>query len=331
MKEQLIEAIVKSKILSEWHWFVYQFQFLKFGLHTPFSEDFVDKIFCVETKIPGFAIETVKRMASICGREKYIPHYEQLLQLLVEVIIFARLAQEFQDSSISFEWEPTAGNTKTNPELKISGADWNALIEVKCPSLINHLQTAPDNDVQLAARLSPDPSVFKSFSKSGDVTMPLDNKVKDFLVSAEKKFYPFKETGTKSFSLLVIAWDDKMFEAVSPLINGMSGLLTENSFYRDAGNSPIVFPSVDEVLITEHLGSALRGTREEQLPIGFSTPLDYGNLTVPGFVPPVFLSNPSASDSDTNAMNKIIQALGGFPLSEASDPRVQPMDMVFWL
>jgi hypothetical protein len=92
-----------------------------------------------------------------------------------------------------------------------------------------------------------------------------------------------------------------------------------------------VFPSVDGVLITEHLGSALRGTREEQLPIGFSTPLDYGNLTAPGFVPPVFLSNPSASNSDTNAMNKIIKALGGFPLSEASDPRVQPMDMVFWL
>lgn len=329
-QEQLIKDILGSKMFSQWHWLSYHFQLLHQGIHSPLSEDLLVKLELIENKIPGFGRETVDRIAAISGQQSHVPHYEQLLQLLAEIIVFAKLALQFSTSDFSFEWEPTSGTSRKNPELRIDSPEWSALIEVKCPSLIKHLQNSRSGGIQLPARISDNPEALSRFSSSGQVIKPLDNKIKDFLVGAEGKFGTFAANEVQPFSLLVVAWDRFLFEAVSPLVNGMSGLFTENSFYRDSSDSPIRFPSVSGVLVTEHLEVALRGTREEALPDGFRSPLDYGDSECQGTVSPVFLPNPCARSYDIMAKEAIVKALNGERLTEVSDPRVQPLDSVFW-
>lgn len=322
-----IEQILQSKIFSEWHWFGYHFRELHNGLHTPFSFDFLNKLSLIEHKIPGFTEETIRRLASYSGKEKHEPHYEQLIQLLVEVVIFYRLAEGFLASEVEFDWEPTVSGSGKNPELLISGDNWKTIVEIKCPSIFRHLRDAAENDTQLGARIG-DPKIFDQIAASGKATRPLDNKVKDFLISAESKFVPFKNEDKSISSILIIAWSQHLFEATSPLINGMSGLLTENSFFRDENNAPVKFSSIDSVLVTEHLELVLRATREEQLPFGYNSPLDYGAFEMSGFLPPAHIDNPH---SNNLAYECVLRELGAVDIEDIGDPRVSPLDYVMWL
>lgn len=323
-----IDQIISSKIFSEWHWFRYLFQGLhQGGRHTPFSFDFLNKLSCIERKIPGFMEETIKRLASYSGNERHEPHYEQLLQLLVEVVIFYRLAEGFMSSDVEFQWEPTTIESNKNPELLLIGDNWKTLVEIKCPSLFKHLRDAGKNDIQLGARIG-DLHVFDDLATSGRATRPLDNKIKDFLVSSEDKFFPFKKEDSNISSILIIAWSQNLFEATSPLINGMSGLLTENSFYKNDQEQPVRFPSIDGVIVTEHLELVLRATREEPLPFGYSSPLDYGSFEMHGFLPPAFISN-GYSNAIRNEF--VLNELGAVNIADIHDPRVNPLDYVMWL
>lgn len=321
-----IEQILNSKIFSQWHWLSYHFRGLPHGKHTEFSFDFLNKIKLINYKIPGFAEETINRLASYSGKEKHEPHYEQIIQLLVEVVIFYRLAEGFLAHNVSFQWEPVTPTSQKNPELLLEGEDWKTLIEIKCPSIFKHMREAEKNDTQLGARIG-EIDFFDSLSNSGKVTKPLDNKIKDFLVSAESKFAPFKAVDQEISSILIIAWSQHLFEATSPLINGMSGLLTENSFYKAPDGKPITFPSVDSVLVTEHLELILRATREEPLPFGYSSPLDYGAFMMRDFLPPAHINNPSTPNS---ANQNVLTELGAVEIADIQEPRVNPLDYVMW-
>jgi hypothetical protein len=291
------------------------------------SLDFLNKLALIEYKIPGFSEETINRLASYSGREKHEAHYEQIIQLLVEVVIFYRLVEGFFVHDVSFKWEPTTPTSEKSPELLLEGKEWKTLIEIKCPSIFKHLREAANNDIQLGARIGK-LEFFDQLSSSGKVTRPLDNKVKDFLVSTESKFSPFKAIDPSISSLLIIAWSQHLFESISPLVNGMSGLLTENSFYKDAIGKPVLFPSIDSVLITEHLELILRATREEPLPFGYNSPLDYGAFLMPGFLPPVHIKKPSAANiANTN----VLVELGAVDIEDLEEPRVKPLDYVIWL
>ena len=322
-----IEQVVSSKIFTEWHWFKYHFQGLPYGQHSEFSLDLLNKLSLIEQKIPGFTEETIRRLASYSGKEKHEPHYEQLLQLLVEVVIFYRLSEGFLTSDAEFQWEPTLPGSKKNPELLICEGNCSTLIEIKCPSIFKHLRDAAQNDTQLGARMG-DPEFFDEIAASGKVTRPLDNKIKDFLVSAESKFEPFKKVDDNISSILVIAWSQHLFEATSPLINGMSGLLTENSFFKHESGKPIKFPSIDAIIVTEHLELVLRATREEQLPYGYNSPLDYGAFAMPGVLPPALIHNPHRN---TEPNENVLRELGAVNIEYIGDPRVSPLDYVMWL
>jgi len=322
-----IDQILNSRIFSQWHWLQYHFRGLPDGKHTEFSFDFLNKLALIEYKIPGFSEETINRLASYSGREKYEPHYEQIIQLLVEVVIFYRLAEGFLASNVSFKWEPVTQASEKNPELLLEGDEWKTLIEIKCPSIFKHMKDAQNNDTQLGARLG-EIDFFDKLSNSGKATRPLDNKIKDFLVSAESKFSPFKAIDPSITSILIIAWSEHLFEATSPLINGMSGLLTSNSYYKDATGNPVTFPSIDSVLITEHLELVLRATREEPLPLGYNSPLDYGAFLIAGFLPPAHIKNPSTANT---ANTNVLIELGAVEIEEINEPRVNPLNYVIWL
>jgi hypothetical protein len=55
------------------------------------------------------------------------------------------------------------------------------------------------------------------------MTLPRDNPVKDFLVSADAKFEHFKETDANFIGVLVIIWDDFIYEPISSLISESAG------------------------------------------------------------------------------------------------------------
>lgn len=321
------EQIVNSKIFTEWHWFQYHFWGLPHGQHTEFSFDLLNKLSCIERKISGFTKETISRLASYSGKKRHEPHYEQLIQLLVEVVIFYRLSEGFLASDAEFQWEPTVPGSRKNPELLIRDGDFTTLIEIKCPSIFKHLRDAAQNDIQLGARIG-ESATFDEIAASGKATRPLDNKIKDFLVSAESKFEPFKKITENTSSILIIAWSTHLFEAASPLINRMSGLLTENSFFKDESDSPVKFPNVDAIIVTEHLELVLRATREEQLPYGYNSPLDYGAFAMPGFLPPALIHNPYRT---TQPNENVLWELGAINIEDIRDPRVSPLDYVMWL
>jgi len=106
---------------------------------------------------------------------------------------------------------------------------------------------------QLAARL---PGVQDVIEKiSGNVpALPLDNKLKDFLVSAERKFSSFGQGENPTYGLLVVCWTERMFEAVSPLSNEGCGLLTPESFYEVDGEK-VRFPFATKIAFAKTGGT----------------------------------------------------------------------------
>lgn len=322
-----VEQILTSSMFKEWHWFGYHFQGLAKNEYTALSFDFLNRCELIEYKIPGFTEETINRMTSICGKEKFEPHYEQLLQLLVEVVIFYRLAEGFLSEPVEFRWEPTTQGSKKNPELLLIHPMWSALIEIKSPSMFRHLRDAAKHDTQLGARLG-DPAVFDSISKTGRATRPLDNKLKDYLVSADGKFEGFRGQTPKPTTFLYVAWTQYLFEAISPLCNEMSGLFTPRSFYRDEYDNAIQFPSVDAVIVSDHMEPIIAGTKEHDMPFGYSSPLDYGAFHMPGFQHPILLENPVTAEASHHPVATI---LGAQPPSDLDDPRAKPLDFVMWL
>jgi hypothetical protein len=84
------------------------------------------------------------------------------------------------------------------------------------------------------------------------ITLPRDNPVKDFLVDADAKFKAFKSKADCT-TVLVIVWDDFIYEPITALAHPKSGLLTANSFAKDANGSPMKFPNVDAVVLVRHL------------------------------------------------------------------------------
>lgn len=85
------------------------------------------------------------------------------------------------------------------------------------------------------------------------VTLPRDNPVKDFLISADTKFAAFGADDRDFYGLLVVVWDDFIYEPITALIHPASGLLTENSFARTDDGHPLKFEHIDAILLVSHL------------------------------------------------------------------------------
>lgn len=323
--EDIILRLKEAKIYDpDWfHWFGWHFQ-----VQHPLAEDIIKTLTLLDARSPGCSKRLALKLGELGGKEKFEPHYEQLIQMLCELVIAKRLCEKFTaEQDCELIWEPT-GDSKKNPEFMLRTPNFDLLVEVKCPSLLAHLRKANESNLQILARLG-DMAVFEQLSDNGAATRPVDNRIKDFLESAESKFSTFKTEGKLQCSLLVICWDSKMFEAISPLINEMSGLLTERSFKTDTECRPVKFPNIDGILVTPHAASLMAFTRDEAILGKFSSPLDYGEFGYGIPAPqPVFISNPH---SERTVPEEVIDALFGIPPDLVGDPMTAPLDLVFWL
>ena len=325
-KKELISTFLKSDMFTKWHWFYYHFNFYNLNSEHPFAKSLIDSILNIEDKINGFANETIKRIASISGKEKHLPHYEQLLQICSEIYIINQ-ATNCIDHSVTFDYEPTSGDSKKNPEIIMNYAKFSIGIEVKQPSLIGHINKRASNPVQLSTRTPFPIKSFEEIYNTKGITLPRDNPVKDFLISANSKFEEFKKK-ENFFSILFIVWDDFIYEPISALLGEPSGLFKENSFAKDKSGKRLKFEFVDAVFIDRNLSNIIKGTRDEPLWDNKKNVMDYGKKTEFPFK--VIIRNPDSNFSD-KIPEEVLQCFQTYELSPYLGAEYIPSDLIHWM
>lgn len=313
-----------SKIFSQWHWFQYHFRFGGQGHEHPLVESILDACLDCEAHMPGFAKGMIEAIAEIGGKEKHEPHYEQLLQLLAELLVIRRLMTWQWPKPVTFEWEPTAGNSKKNPEVTVRSADWVVGVEVKAPSLFKHMRERGSHSTQVPSRIFTKEQIKTLPGAEKGITLPRDNPVKDFLISANGKFAEFHRQDPNFFGVLVIVWDDFIFEPITALVQEAAGLFTPNSFARDGAGNALTFTNLDAVFLIRQLHQFIRAARAEPLIDNFEFALDYGEERQ--FPWKVEIPNPAGRAIPP----EVVECLQAVRLSIALGAEYEPSELIFW-
>ncbi|MFI9764986.1 hypothetical protein ACIHFB_44475 [Streptomyces sp. NPDC051963] len=317
---ELMSSIQNGPIRTQWHWLGYNFNpktpgFAMVGGPTVMALAAGDAV------MPGFAAEQLKRLESFGGAEKDLGHYQQILAWYCEVLVVAHLAAYGWPAPAAFEMEPVAGGAKANPEVVIKLDGVGALgVEVKAADLRVHREQRASNGWQLNARTAASEAL-----RDKAVTFPRDNPVKDFLISADKKFAGFRATDPDFWSVLVVVWDDFVNEPLTALTSPASGLFTPRSFYRADGGA-VEFANVDAVLLVRHQHHVVEGLAGRPLADSRAHLLDYGR---PGGLPPhALVTNPAGRALAA----EFLAALHAVPV-EALNAAAEynPGEMVMWV
>jgi hypothetical protein len=342
MERDKVYARIFESLFKKWHWFNWHFELTLRGMEHPLCRSFVDACLDCERVVPGFAFNMSDRMTSISGREKFEPHYEQLLQLLAELHVLRQILTFEWGDQVKFHWEPTAGSSKKNPELLVEHPDSAIGVEVKCPALLDHVRKRGTNTLQLPSRSDLLSLAAKSTADTlreleaeiptetlsritSEITLPRDNPVKDFLISANEKFAPFKREYLNFYGLLVIVWDDYIFEPISALLSLFTGLFTENSFYKDQAGYPVKFKNVDGIVLIRHLHQIVNAAADRPLLYNCKHALDYGKESL--FPWKVLIENPNGAPIASDPLQRCLQTC---PLSDALGSEYIPQDFIYW-
>jgi hypothetical protein len=292
---------------------------------TDFARRFVYFIYALDKAAPGAALKVVKKFGEIRGGER--EKYEQIVQTLCELVIAKKFFDSFPaKKGYVYEWEPVDQNGK-NPEFMVSGPEWRLLVEVKSPSLFDYDQKNRTAKGQVVGRFPHVKDVTEGLYGKGTIALPLDNKVKDYLTSAEKKFSSFVEVEVPTYGLLFICWGQRMFEAITPLSNPGCGLLTERSFNKPNGEIA-TYPHVSGVVVTQHQYFLQEILAERPRPAGLDG-LEYGEYWGYGTPPnPSLCENRWAKALLPKSLKNILQTV---PAGESLDPISQQVDFIHWL
>jgi len=303
-----------------WHWFSYHF----YVGPTPFARSILSSCASIDRRGTGIGTDLLRELVAIGGRERDERQYEQLLQKLSEILVIERVVNCPWPAETTFQHEPAAVPGGPRPELLVSYPEGRLVVEVKTPALLEHIRARATNGIQLAYRGGVPLELAEQLGEDA-VTLPRDNPVLDFLRDGERKFVGFRQDpGTAS--LLVIVWDDFIYEPISALVNERSGLLTRNSFVRAPDGTPQTYPNVDAVIAIRHLNYLIAGSREENLGDRL-TAMDFGDGCA---LPNVLFDVEGARPIPTF----VLDALRAF---RHDDPGLRmfaeynPQDMVFWL
>ena len=166
------------------------------------------------------------------------------------------------------------------------------------------------------ATTNPDPD--------SDITLPRDNPVKDFLISANEKFDVFKAEHELFQGVLAIVWDDHIYEPISSLLNEASGLFTERSFAKDENGNVLHFPNVDAVVLIRHLHQLVRAAGDRPLPDSLKHAMDYGRDGE--FPPKAYIPNPHGA----GVSEKVQEAFQAYPPSPTMGSEYVPSNVVWW-
>jgi len=283
----------------------------------------VDACTDCEERIPGLGSQFIKDLAGIGGLERHKPHYDQLMQKLAELLVLRQLLMLPWPEGTTFEHEPAAIPNGKRPELRVVTAERAYLFEVKTPSLLEHIENRNRNDLQAPGRALPQ-NHLQTLAAAGGLTLPRDNPVKDFLVDSEKKFGQFKAVSEHT-SVLVIVWDDFIYEPITVLTHAQCGLLTPNSYFRDDAGAAVQFPSINAVVLVRHLNYIQDAAADRPL-ADRAHALDFGGHDA---LPNVLI--PLAGGADVPPW--IREGLRALPLDAPfcqAAAEYHPQDVVFW-
>tara|TARA_R110002051_G_C8759597_1_gene501467 strand:+ start:102 stop:1076 length:975 start_codon:yes stop_codon:yes gene_type:complete len=320
-KGEVIAKIFDSDIFKKWHFFNYHFNFYSNGLEHPLAKSIIDAIVRVEEKMPTAGLDYLKKIEKINSKEDFTPHYDQLMQVLAELTIVNHTINYKWNNLQKFEYEPKSSTSNKNPELLVTTNDLQIAVEVKSPEFVKKHNQRANNPTQLPSRSD----LIKTVNTS-KTTLPRDNVAKDFLISSNEKFEGFKKDNPSTYCLLVIVWDDFIYEPISAISSPQAGLFTENSFAKSTDGKIMRFENVDCVVITRHLLPIKNGTRDELLPDFSEHPLDYGR---DGEFPfKVMISNPNSKMAIPQEMIDCYQTREPGPDLGAE---YLPIDIINWL
>jgi hypothetical protein len=322
-RDDVIDLFLRSQLSQRWHWYAWQFTSYLSGREHPFAGSIVDACLEVENKLPGFAAEFATRLGSISGRAHDRRDYQQLLQQLAELLVIRQVVTFAWRDEAQFEYEPRGPGSKKNPELVVCCGDARFGIEVKAPALLDHQEKRAANPVQLPSRaVSRD--MAESLIGGAAATLPRDNPVKDFLLSAEAKFAPFRLLPETFYGILVIVWDDHIYEPISALQGSGAGLFTQNTFARLPDGGPNTFAHVDAVIVLRHLHTFHQAAAAHPV-FDASHALDYGRDQE--FPPKAYIQNPAGQVLPEIAL-RCFQA---YPPGPELGAEYLPTDMVLWV
>ncbi|MFD1328744.1 hypothetical protein [Mycoplana ramosa] len=303
-----------------WHWFGYHFQ----NGPRPFATSILSSCASINRKTGVVGTELLVELVSIGGRVRDQRQYEQLLQKLSEILVIERVVNCPWPEGTTFEHEPAAIRNGPRPEILVTSPNGRLIVEVKSPSLLNHVMARGENEVQVPYRGGIPLETARQITR-GEITLPRDNPVFDFLRDGERKFAGFRDDGSTS-SLLVIVWDDYIYEPISTLVNEASGLLTPNSFARGADGTAERFPNVDNVILVRHLNYFVEAAAERPL-MDREHGMDFGNEQA---LPNVVFEGHGGRPIPAF----VLEALRAYP---HDDPELRrfaeynPQDVVFWV
>lgn len=321
MQSELLREAAVGIIGQPWHWFSYHMCFLP---PHPFAQSIIDACVDCEARLPGLGRQLIRDIGLIGGIGHHEPHYDQLMQKLAEILVLRQLLALPWPEGTTFEHEPALSADGKRPELKVQTPGQTYLFEVKAPSLLAHQRQRAANDLQAPVRLFPR-EMLGQLAGAGGLTLPRDNPVKDFLIDTEAKFAPFKAAGPV-ISVLVIVWDDFIYEPITVLTQERCGLLTDNSYHQTEKGKAITFPSIDAVVLIRHLMYFKNAAADEPL-LERGHAFDFGdNDALPNVFVPV---------TGGQAVPDFIQkGLRAFPLDDpllARAAEYRPVEMVFWI
>lgn len=325
-REDVCRLTMKTSLWNgaEWHWFGFHFTILLDPrAEHPFARAIIDALVVCDAAMPGYAEAFIGKLASVRGKEKFTPHYEQLMQMVAELHVVTQMVRFDWPGGAHFRMEPTPEGSQKNPEITIDHQGITYGIEVKAPSLLAHIKARNDNSTQLPGRMPSE--MVEQVKREGEaMTLPRDNPVKDFLVSADAKFEHFKEADANFIGVLVIVWDDFIYEPISSLISESAGLLTPNSYFKDSKGVAKNFDHVDGVFLIRKLHQFAREAGDQPLIDGCSDIMDYGQEGVFPFK--VFIQNANGV-----AVPEILQrCLQGLRPAREMGAEYTPKDLVWW-
>jgi hypothetical protein len=311
----------------DWHWWSFHFQSDARGRRVPFVDALIDALLEIDAVMPGYAARTAETIGTIAGRERHQPHYEQLLQRLAEIHVARQTVGAGWPEGTSFADEPVAPGSALNPELVIHTDDFRLGIEVKAPSLLAHEAQRSTRPLQGGGRILPPDRLAQMAGGRDQLTLPRDNPVKDFLISANDKFAAFHAVDPDFFGALAIVWDDFIYEPITALIHPASGLLTDSSFARDDDGVVMRFEHVDAILLISHLQYLKWALAED----GTTRPFQFSHQAfrwnIDAARPVTYVDTPHGHTLPA----QVPTLLELLPLGEMQGAEYQPQDWIGWI
>ena len=171
-----------------WHWI--QYFYISLPPHSV-AQEIAEICASVEQKISGLGCYYIDRLVSIRDRKKDDRDYDQIIQILAELLMINRILYISWPCDTIFHYEK-GGRTGKSPELLVESEGMRFLFEVKAPSLIKHVKERQAHNLQVPYRMM-SKKIIDIIAEGAPVTLPRDNPIRDFLINADEKFADFEK------------------------------------------------------------------------------------------------------------------------------------------